>query len=317
MFGLKQDWDLEPKPRCMVLEDYVGRTPRWCPGCGDHSVLGAVQRLARDEQIPPEKLVVVSGIGCSSRFPHYMKTYGFHGLHGRPLPVASGVRSRRPDLELFVVTGDGDCCAIGTAHWIHAVRYNMRMTVLLLDNHIYGLTKMQSSPTSVQGTKSNTHPFGTALPPLNPLTVTLGITNCSFVAQTVDWNPPHVYATIREAHRHPGLAFVRILQRCPHYMEDEFTQIQEDPTQVLLMTHERGVPVDDSLKRLFKNRVDHDPSDLNGARVHAAREDVIPIGLFYRNPDAPRYDVESVRGLEMRDAERVKGAQAALDRFLV
>jgi 2-oxoglutarate ferredoxin oxidoreductase subunit beta len=318
MYGSKKGWDdLEVPHQSCTLGDYTGVPARWCPGCGDHGVLNAVQRVARDLELPPEKTVVVSGIGCSSRFPHYMKTYGFHGLHGRPLPIAEGVKSRRPDLDVFVVTGDGDCCAIGTAHWIHAIRYNMRMTVLMLDNHIYGLTKMQSSPTSHQGTKSNTHPFGTALPPLNPLTVTLGITNCSFVAQTVDWNPPHVYATIKEAHRHPGLSFVRILQRCPHYMEDEFTQIQEDPTQALLMTHENGIPVDESLARMFKNRVEHDPADLNGARIHAAREDVIPIGLFYRNPEAPRYDEESVRGLTMRESEKVQGAQKAIDRFLV
>lgn len=317
MFGLKQDWDLESKPRCMVLEDYVGRTPRWCPGCGDHGVLGAVQRLARDEQLPPEKVVAVSGIGCSSRFPHYMKTYGFHGLHGRPLPVACGVRARRPDLHVFVVTGDGDCCAIGTGHWIHAIRYNMKMTVLMLDNNIYGLTKMQSSPTSVRGTQSNTHPYGTTLPPLNPLTVTLGITNASFVAQTVDWNPPHLYATIREAHHHPGLAFVRVIQRCPHYMEGAFDAYQEDPSRVLLMTHENGIPVDDSLRRLFKNTVEHDPSDLHEARQHAAREDVIPIGLFYRNASASRYDADAADGLAMRAAERVRAAQAAVDEFRI
>src|SRR5574340_163607 len=115
------------------INDYEGAVARWCGGCGDHAILTAVQKLCRDEQLAPEKTVFVSGIGCSSRFPHYMKTYGFHGLHGRALPVATGVRSRRPDLNIFVATGDGDCCAIGTAHWIHAIRYNMDMTILLLD----------------------------------------------------------------------------------------------------------------------------------------------------------------------------------------
>jgi 2-oxoglutarate/2-oxoacid ferredoxin oxidoreductase subunit beta len=317
MLGLKDDYSLDPAPRCLVLEDYVGLTPRWCPGCGDHSVLGALQRLARDEQLPPERTVVVSGIGCSSRLPHYMKTYGFHGLHGRPLPVACGVRSRRPDLHLFVVTGDGDCCAIGTAHWIHAIRYNMKMTVLLLDNQIYGLTKAQTSPTSRVGQKSNTHPFGAMLEPLNPLTVTLGITNASFVAQTVDWNPPHVYATLREAHHHPGLAFVRILQRCPHYMDGAWDEVQRDPMGVLLLTHPDGVPVDDAVARTFRNRHPHDPKDLKAGRDLAARQDVVPIGLFYRNREARRYDEWTTAGLDLGRDERVERVQAEIDRFLI
>ena len=206
-------WDIEPAPRVCTLDDYKGVEARWCPGCGDHAVLNAVQRLARDKQLPPEKTVVVSGIGCSSRFPHYMSTYGFHGLHGRAFPVACGVRSRRPDLHIFVVTGDGDCCAIGTAHWIHTIRYNMDLTILLLDNNIYGLTKNQTSPTTRIGERSNTHPKGSFLSPLNPISVTLGITNASFVAQTIDWNPPHLYNTIKAAHEHQGLSFVRVLQR--------------------------------------------------------------------------------------------------------
>lgn len=226
--GWTQSWEELAAPPCMTLADYAGAQPRWCPGCGDHGVLGALQRVCRDEQLPPEKTVIVSGIGCSSRLPHYMATYGFHGLHGRPLPIAEGVRSRRPDLHLFVVTGDGDCCAIGTAHWIHAIRYNMHMTVLLLDNNIYGLTKMQSSPTTPLAVRTNTHPRGTPTEPLNPLSVVLGVNNASFVAQTVDWNPAHVHATLLAAHRHAGLSFVRILQRCPHYLPHLHDEVQAD-----------------------------------------------------------------------------------------
>ena len=133
------------------LEDYQSGVPRWCTGCGDNAILAAVQRLCRDENLRPEKTVFVSGIGCSSRFPHYMKTYGFHGIHGRALPVAEGIKMARPDLTVFVNTGDGDCCSIGAAHWIHAIRYNMNLTVMLHDNQIYGLTKMQASPTSPHG----------------------------------------------------------------------------------------------------------------------------------------------------------------------
>jgi len=317
MYGLKQEPGLEQDDRCLALSDYEGAQPRWCPGCGDHGVLSALQRLARDEQLLPEKVAVVSGIGCSSRFPHYMKTFGFHGLHGRAFPVACGVKSRRPDLEVFVVTGDGDCCAIGTAHWIHAIRYNMKMTVMLLDNSIYGLTKMQTSPTTPKGLSSNTHPRGNALSPINPLCVTLGITNASFVAQTVDWSPPHVYATLREAHRHPGLAFVRILQRCPHFTPKLWEPLQKDPMKLMLLTHPDGVPVDETWARVFPNRQEHDPSDLDAARVHAAGTEVIPVGLLYRNPNCERYDDFVMKGLGMSDETKLAQAQGAVDRFLI
>ncbi len=157
-----------PVTQCLIklheahhnLEDYQGGVPRWCSGCGDNAILAAVQRLCRDEDLAPERTVFVSGIGCSSRFPHYMKTYGFHGIHGRAFPIAEGVKMARPDLTVFVNTGDGDCCSIGAAHWIHAIRYNMNLTAILHDNHVYGLTKKQASPTSPRGLKSNTTPRG-------------------------------------------------------------------------------------------------------------------------------------------------------------
>ena len=153
-----------------TMADYQSEiVPRWCTGCGDNAILAAMQRLCRDEQLPPEKTVCVSGIGCASRLPHYMNAYGFHGIHGRALPVAEGIKIRRPDLHVFVTTGDGDCCSIGAAHWLHAVRYNMNMTLLLHDNEVYGLTKKQASPTSPRGTKSNTTPRGSYLEGLNPL----------------------------------------------------------------------------------------------------------------------------------------------------
>jgi 2-oxoglutarate/2-oxoacid ferredoxin oxidoreductase subunit beta len=170
----------------------------------------------------PEKTVFVSGIGCSSRFPHYMKTYGFHGIHGRALPIAEGIKMARPDLHVFVNTGDGDCCSIGAAHWIHAIRYNMNLTVLLHDNQIYGLTKKQASPTSPIGTKSNTTPRGAYLEALNPLTVTLGVQNVSFVAQAVDWIPEVLYDIISAAFHHKGFSFVRIIQRCPEFCRRMF-----------------------------------------------------------------------------------------------
>ena len=317
MYGLKKDWEVEAPMRAFVLDDYISAQPLWCQGCGDFTVLSAVQRLARDLQLLPEKTVVVSGIGCSSRFPHYMKTYGFHGLHGRALPVACGVRSRRPDLHIFVVTGDGDCCAIGMGHWIHAMRYNMNMTILLLDNNIYGLTKAQTSPTTKQGATSNTHPQGSFFVPVNPTALALGISNVSFVAQTVDWNAPHVYQTIKAAHLHQGTSFVRILQRCPHFVPDSFVEAQKDPSQVLLMTHPDGIPVDEPVAKLFKNQLEHDPSDLAEARETAEREELFPIGLFYRNANAGRYDWDTARGLGLNPAEKIAALGQALDRFTI
>jgi 2-oxoglutarate/2-oxoacid ferredoxin oxidoreductase subunit beta len=318
MHGLKTDWeDTAPSSCSFTLDDYEGGEARWCPGCGDHAVLAAVQRLCRDEQLPPEDTVVVSGIGCSSRFPHYMKTYGFHGLHGRALPVAEGVRSRRPDLNVFVVTGDGDCLSIGAGHWIHGIRYNMKMVVMLFDNNVYGLTKNQTSPTSAAGQVTNTHPRGAWLDPLDPIQATLGIANVSFVAQTVDWNPAHLAATLKAAHHHPGLAFVRILQRCPHYSDGVFELGRKDPNGLLLMDHANGIPLDPALLRFFPNRVEHDPADMTQARELAQTRDAYPVGLFYCNPNAPRYDAFTVEGMATPRSEKVSALRRALDRHRV
>jgi len=317
MFGLKTDWQLEPSPRYFTLEDYEGGVSRWCPGCGDLAVLTAVQRICRDEQIPPEKTVAVSGIGCSSRFPHYMKTYGFHGLHGRPLPVACGVKARRPDLHVWVATGDGDCCSIGAGHWVHAVRYNMDMVVMLFDNAVYGLTKNQTSPTSPIGLSTYTHPRGAFLPPLNPTQATLGFTNASFVAQTVDWNPAHLYEVLREAYQHRGFSFVRILQRCPTYTSHLFQELQDDPSKMLLLGGENGANLDPAVAKIFKNQQEHDVSDIHAARELAEREDLVPIGIFYRNPDAPLYDEYTNHGLEMPVQQKLEALDRELDRFAV
>ena len=317
MHGLKTDWDAEISEHVCQLQDYCSAMPRWCPGCGDHAVLSAVQRLARDEQLPPEKTVVVSGIGCASRFPHYMKTYGFHGLHGRALPLACGIKSRRPDLKVFVVTGDGDCCAIGMGHWVHALRYNFDLTILMMDNSIYGLTKGQTSPTTRLGAVSSTHPQGSFFVPLNPISLALGVSNASFVAQTVDWNPPHVAATIRAAYEHHGTSFVRIFQRCPHYTQDVYAEPQRDPSQILLMTDPDGITMSEKAMAIFTNRVEHDPTDLSEAREIAEKTDLFPIGLFYRNQSAQVYDTDTRVGMGKSPAEKLKVLEAALGRFSV
>jgi 2-oxoglutarate/2-oxoacid ferredoxin oxidoreductase subunit beta len=300
-----------------ALEDYQGGVPRWCNGCGDNAILAAVQRLCRDEGLKPEKTVFVSGIGCSSRLPHYMKTYGFHGIHGRALPIAQGVKMARPDLKVFVNTGDGDCCSIGAAHWIHAIRYNMNLTMLLHDNHIYGLTKKQASPTSPIGTRSNTTPRGAYLDALNPLTVTLGVQNASFVAQAVDWIPELLYDIISAAYHHKGFSFVRIIQRCPEFMPGEFEAWMNDPQRTLILTHEDGLQPSAGIGRLYRNQLRHDPADIDRAREIASSQDPVPVGILYRNPAVPCY--EEIRNAGMQrtpDMVRV-GLEAEFDKFTV
>lgn len=317
MFGVTHQLDYELNDTFYTLDDYKSSTPRWCPGCGDNSILSAVQRLCRDEQIPPEKAVFVSGIGCSSRFPHYMGTYGFHGLHGRALPIAQGVKIRRPDLQVFVNMGDGDCCSIGTAHWIHAVRYNMNMVALLHDNEIYGLTKKQASPTSPTGLVTNTTPKGTILKPLKPLSVTLGISNVSFVAQVAEWMPEFLYEIIRQAYHHKGFAFIRVLQRCPHFTPHIFDNFLNDPANVVVLEHENGMQASDVMKNVYKTQVNHDPSDLAKARAWAEEESVLPVGILYRNDNIEVYD-ETRRRKHITTKAMYKAAlEKEFDKFLV
>jgi 2-oxoglutarate ferredoxin oxidoreductase subunit beta len=301
--------------REFTLADYEGALPRWCPGCGDHAVLTAVQKLLAAEQLRPENTVFVSGIGCSSRFPHYLHTYGFHGIHGRALPIATGVKLNRPELDVFVVMGDGDCCSIGAGHWLHATRYNVDMTALMLDNNIYGLTKNQTSPTTPQGFPSNTQPRGSWLPALNPIAATLGITNASFVAQTAEWIPQHLYATLLAAYRHPGFSFVRILQRCPQYTPTLYQLAVRQPEQVEVLVHDDGVTVP-GMEKLFRQQVAHDPGDLDAARRLAEADDRIRIGVFFRDATRPRYD--DIRRLPRHTAaERAALLERELDRHAV
>lgn len=299
------------------IEDYQKGVPRWCTGCGDNAILTAVQRLCRDEGLLPEKTVFVSGIGCSSRLPHYMNTYGFHGIHGRALPVAEGIKLARPELDVFVNTGDGDCCSIGAAHWIHAIRYNMDLTMMLHDNQIYGLTKKQASPTSPIGTKSNTTPRGSYLEALNPLTVTLGISNVSFVAQVVDWIPEVLYQVISAAFHHKGFSFIRIVQRCPEWLPKQMDPWMHDPQRVLLLHHENGLEISPALAKVYTKMEEHDPANMNRAREIASSDDPIPVGILYRDDDIPCY--EDVRhDPRLRTAEMVKnGLNAELDKFTV
>lgn len=186
---------------------------RWCPGCGDYAILNSLQRTLPELGIPKENYVVVSGIGCSSRFPYYMNTYGFHTIHGRAPTVATGVKVANPDLSVWMITGDGDGLSIGGNHMMHTLRRNVNINILLFNNRVYGLTKGQYSPTSPVGTKTKTTPMGSIDNPLNPILFALGA-EATFIARTVDTNPKHMMQTFKAAHEHQGVSFIEIFQNC-------------------------------------------------------------------------------------------------------
>ncbi len=200
--------------------------PRWCPGCGDYSILAQVQKVMPELGIPREKIVFVSGIGCSSRFPYYMNTYGFHTIHGRAPGIATGLKMSRPDLQVWVVTGDGDALSIGGNHFIHLLRRNVDVKVLLFNNRIYGLTKGQYSPTSEISKKTKTSPFGSIDTPFNPLHLALGA-GASFVGRSIDVEPTHLQSVLTRAAHHKGTAFMEIYQNCNVFNDGAYAHITE------------------------------------------------------------------------------------------
>jgi len=203
---------------------------RWCPGCGDYAILAAVQAVIPEFERKPQDVVFVSGIGCSSRFPYYMNTYGFHTIHGRAPAIATGLAVSRPDLDVWVVTGDGDALSIGGNHLIHALRRNVDMTILMFNNQIYGLTKGQYSPTSEAGKVTKSTPFGSVDHPFNPVSVALGA-EATFVARTLDVDRPHLTEVLRRAHAHRGTSFVEIYQNCNIFNDNAFLTITSKDTK--------------------------------------------------------------------------------------
>src|SRR5437763_8187056 len=194
---------------------------RWCPGCGDDSLLAQMKKALAPLGVPREKMVFVSGIGCSSRFPYYMNTYGFHSIHGRALTLATGLKLARPDLQVWVITGDGDGLSIGGNHLLHAMRRNVDIKIILFNNEIYGLTKGQYSPTSRVGTRTKSSPQGSLENPLRPLSVAIGA-EATFVARTVDVDINHLTATLQRAAAHHGTAFIEIYQNCKIFNDGVF-----------------------------------------------------------------------------------------------
>jgi len=198
--------------------------PRWCPGCGDYSILTAVQLMMPDLGVAPENTVFISGIGCAARFPYYMNTYGMHSIHGRAPAVATGMAMARPELDVWVIGGDGDMLSIGGNHLIHAMRRNVNITILLFNNQIYGLTKGQYSPTSEVGKVTKSTPMGSLDEPFNPMSVALGA-EATFVARTHDMDRKHMQETFKRAHAHKGSALVEIFQNCNVFNDGAFAQI--------------------------------------------------------------------------------------------
>ncbi|HEX2851540.1 MAG TPA: 2-oxoacid:ferredoxin oxidoreductase subunit beta [Acidimicrobiales bacterium] len=216
---------------------------RWCPGCGDYSILTALQMLMPEVGVRRENTVFVSGIGCSSRFPYYMNTYGMHSIHGRAPAIATGLAVARPDLDVWVITGDGDALSIGGNHLIHALRRNVNFTILLFNNQIYGLTKGQYSPTSEVGKVTKSTPYGSVDQPFNPLSLALGA-EATFVARTHDMDRKHMQEVFRRAHDHKGASFVEIYQNCNVFNDGAFEDITGRERRAdMLIPLEHGKPI--------------------------------------------------------------------------
>jgi 2-oxoglutarate/2-oxoacid ferredoxin oxidoreductase subunit beta len=222
----------EGAPVTLTKKDFVSdQEVRWCPGCGDYAILSAVQGFVPELGVPPDRMVFVTGIGCSGRFVYYMDTYGIHGIHGRAPAIATGLATARPDLSVWVVTGDGDALSIGGNHLIHALRRNINVKILLFNNQIYGLTKGQYSPTSEEGKVTKSTPFGSLDHPFNPVALALGA-EATFVARTIDVDRQHFTEVLRQAMEHEGAAFIEIYQNCNVFNDDAFITLTGKETKV-------------------------------------------------------------------------------------
>ena len=253
----------------------------WCPGCGDYSILAQMKKMLPNLGLPLEQIVFISGIGCSSRFPYYMNTYGFHTIHGRAPTVATGVKVANPDLSVWIVTGDGDGLSIGGNHLLHLLRRNLNVTVLLFNNRIYGLTKGQYSPTSPVGTTTKTTPGGSIDHPINPLLFALGA-EATFIARTIDNNPKHMVQTFKAAHEHQGVSFVEIFQNCVIFNDATWDPVYAKQNRERQLLHlEAGKPLLFGKDNEFGIRM----NGLSPEVVTAA--DAAPGEILVHRPDHP------------------------------
>lgn len=313
---------------------------RWCPGCGDYSILAQVQKIMPGLGIPKENIVIISGIGCSSRFPYYMNTYGMHSIHGRATAIASGLKASRPDLSVWIVTGDGDGLSIGGNHTIHLLRRNFDVNVMLFNNQIYGLTKGQYSPTSEENKVTKSTPFGSIDHPFNPLALAMGA-DATFIARSMDRDPKHLQEALIRSHKHKGSSFLEIYQNCNIFNDgifEAFTEKSSKPDNTLFLEQDKplifgaqrnkGIKLDGFkpvIVELGENASTddlwvHDERDFYKAQIlvrmfddpridgHLPR----PFGVFYET-DRPCY--EEMMALQIEDVIASKG-NGNLDKLL-
>jgi 2-oxoglutarate ferredoxin oxidoreductase subunit beta len=306
---------------------------RWCPGCGDYSILKQAQSVIPELGIPRENIVFISGIGCSSRFPYYMETYGMHSIHGRATAIASGLKASRPELSIWIVTGDGDGLSIGGNHTIHILRRNFNVNILLFNNEIYGLTKGQYSPTSEEGKVTKSTPMGSVDHPFNPIALCMGA-DATFVARSMDRDPKHLQAVLRRANEHKGASFVEIYQNCNVFNDGAFEVYTEKTTkknETLFMenmkplvfgdNNEKGIKLDGFTPTIVNIGEDVSVNDL---WIHDERDRVKAgiLSRFFDNPKNPnhlprpfgifyiedRYCYEDKMELQITDSQAKKGA---------
>jgi len=266
----------------LTRKDFVSdQEVRWCPGCGDYSILAQTQKVMPDFGYPKEKIVFISGIGCSGRLPYYMNTYGFHSIHGRAPTLATGLKAARPDLMVWVITGDGDALSIGGNHVLHSMRRNVDFTMVMFNNRIYGLTKGQASPTSEFGKRTKSTPLGSVDTPIMPLTVALAA-EASFVARSVDTHTEHIQKTLERAGRHVGASFVEVLQNCNIFNDGawrDFTDREVRDDRMLVLEH--GQPM------IFGKDRDR------GIRLRGLHPEVVQLGNGITEDDLLVHDEQS------------------------
>jgi 2-oxoglutarate/2-oxoacid ferredoxin oxidoreductase subunit beta len=317
---------LTPTPPPLTSKDFAtDQDVRWCPGCGDYSILKQVHTILPQLGIPKENIVFISGIGCSSRFPYYTETFGMHSIHGRATAIASGLKASRPELSVWIVTGDGDALSIGGNHTIHLLRRNFDVNVLLFNNQIYGLTKGQYSPTSEESKITKSTPYGSVDHPFNPIALALGA-DATFVARSMDRDPGHLQSTLLASYKHKGASFLEIYQNCNIYNDGAFEVFTEKSTKkehTLFMVHgkplvfgdnnDKGIRLDGMKPEVVtigeKYSLDdlmiHDETDLNKAWIvsrffdNQQKENYLPrpFGIFYR-ADRPCYGEVMKRQLD-------------------
>src|SRR5437588_3939982 len=255
-----------PLPTLTAKDLASDQEVRWCPGCGDYSILAQMKKALAGLGVPREKMVFISGIGCSSRFPYYMNTYGFHSIHGRAPTLATGLKVARPDLQVWVITGDGDGLSIGGNHLVHAIRRNVDLKIILFNNEIYGLTKGQYSPTSRIGTRTKSSPMGSIDNPLRPLSIAIGA-EATFVARTVDVDINHLTETLRKASAHKGTAFIQIYQNCKIFNDAVFEYATD-----------KSIKADNALYLEHGKPLIYGKDRNKGIRLHGLNPEVVGVG---------------------------------------